>query len=329
MSEFILGTDSFFADQRPQRESRHRKAGPSIDWSATAAGPGKYDGARPGSMAEDFDAPARESRARTRRRGLERGLGIVMAALGASVLAAGTFLFLPSALRVSHYEVRGATSLSNAEVLQAALVRDNEYFFSIEPARMKAALLREPRIASAKVERRFPNAVYIDIAERKPAAIVLVDEAGRLVPVCIDREGIAYAYASTALASAGEGDRLQDLPILSGLRFEGFKPGTRLPAALVPALAALGDIRARSPALLAAFSEIKLVKPAHGEAELILYSLHHRVPVRTGAVLNEATLRSIILVLDVLGSQGLSDKVEEIDFRTGTVVYRVKEGHPD
>ncbi len=285
MSEFILGQGGYYADQRPQREGRG---------NATA---------------------------RARRRGLERGLGIVMAALGASVLAAGAFLFLPSLLKVSRYEVRGATSLAYAEVLSAALVHGNEYFFSLDPARMKAALLQEPRIAAATVERRFPNSVLITVTERTPAALVLVEEGGRLAPVYLDREGMAYSYVA-------EGNRATDLPVLSGLRFEGFRLGTRLPSSLVPTMAALGELRARAPALLGAFSEIKFVKPAHGEAELLLYSLHYRLPVRTGPVLNEATLRSIILVLDVLASQGLSDKVEEIDFRTGTVVYRVKGGHP-
>lgn len=335
MSEFILGQDSYFTDQAPRRESRHKAKGPGVDWAATAAGPqgrASFSSSASGDFqeADSFmgEPSAADSRARSRRHGLERGLGIVMAALGASVLAAGAFLILPSILKVSHYEVRGATSLTEAEVLSAALVHGNEYFFSLEPVRMRAALLKEPRIANATVEKRFPNGLAISITERSPAAIVLVEEGDRVVPVCLDREGMAFAYASVLAAKADDGFKAQDLPILSGLRFEGFRLGTRLPASLVPALGALGDLRVKAPALLGAFSEIKFVKPAHGEAELLLYSLHYRVPVRTGAVLNEATLRSIILVLDVLASQGLTDKVEEIDFRTGTVVYRVKGGHP-
>jgi len=34
----------------------------------------------------------------------------------------------------------------------------------------------------------------------------------------------------------------------------------------------------------------------------------------------------MILVLDVLGTRGMAAEVREIDFRTGTVVYRSKEG---
>jgi len=58
----------------------------------------------------------------------------------------------------------------------------------------------------------------------------------------------------------------------------------------------------------------------------VLYPLHSRIPVRAEAVLSRSTLRSIILVLDVLGTRGMASSVEELDFRGGKVVYRSKEG---
>ena len=96
----------------------------------------------------------------------------------------------------------------------------------------------------------------------------------------------------------------------------------------------MGSIRASEPALLTAVSEIRVVStgagPATGTApvELLIYPLNQRIPVRASATLDAPTLRSIILVLDVLGTKGLAATVQEIDFRTGTVVYRNKEGQP-
>jgi cell division protein FtsQ len=268
------------------------------------------------------EATARASRGPAKSRALERGFGLVLAALGLCLVLGAGFLLLPSTLKVSRYVIRGASTMSSAEVLSAALIHGSEYFFSLDVGRIQAALLAEPRIARASVTRVFPNELRLEITERRPVALVLVESEGRLRPVFLDAEGVAFAWA----LGAGKGGVSQELPVISGLRFEGFRLGTRLPSAFSPTLASIGELGATSPGLLAAFSEIKLVKPGLGEAELLLFPLHHHVHVRTGAVLNEATLRSIILVLDVLGGRGQADELEEIDFRTGTVVYRVKGG---
>jgi hypothetical protein len=137
--------------------------------------------------------------------------------------------------------------------------------------------------------------------------------------VKIDAEGVAFAAASAAEAAS--------LPVLSGLRFEDFRLGARLPAGLRPILASLGKIRGEEPELLSAFSEIRVVKRATGDPELILYPMGARIPVRSGSVLSAQSLRSMILVLDVLGTKGIASSVAELDFRSGTVVYRGKEDH--
>ncbi|MBL8968751.1 MAG: FtsQ-type POTRA domain-containing protein [Spirochaetaceae bacterium] len=299
-------------------------------------------------QAEARPEAARRAPSRAESRGaLERGLGILLAMAGAALLSAAAFILLPPALRVTRYEISGATAMSQREVLDAALIHGTEYLFSLDPARVRSALLASPRVAEARVRRIFPNGLRIELAERVPVAAVLAERNGRLESVLLDAEGVAFAFAleyeagaaaASAAASATPAGaapstskpvRTSELPIVSGLRFEGFFAGARLPANLVPLLASLGELEASAPALLAAFSEIRIVKPRFGDPELVLYPLHHRVPVRTGAVLNEATLRSIILVLDVLGSRGLADGLEEIDFRRGTVVYRTKEGQSD
>jgi len=326
MSEFAMGDRVFAPDASSRRRARTVRSTVEVDWSATAAGrhdPSFSPGARP-SEGPGGSRPAARAASRATTRGrAERFLSILVATIGAAVLAVAAFLVLPGALRITHYSVTGNATMATADVLGAALVRGNEHFFSVDTDVMRAALLAEPRVAAATVARVFPNGLRIAVVERQPAAIVLVEEEGRAVPVCVDDQGVAYAWAKDVLPEA---PGAPELPVLSGIRFEGFRLGTRLPAEFVPSLEALGEIGRKSPSLLAAFSEIKLVKPAHGEPELLLYSLHYRVPVRTGAVLNESTLRSIILVLDVMGSNGLAGGVKEIDFRTGTVVYRVKEG---
>ena len=309
MSEFALGRVSFEAAGARGNDAGRRRPRPEI---RGAEGLGT--------------APAR-GRGAGRRASVERALGLLLGAAALALAAAAAFVLVPPALRVSRYEVVGAATMSDREVLDAALVHGSEYFFALDPERVRAALLASPRIAGARVRRLFPNGLRIEVAEREAVAAVLAERNGRLETVLVDGEGVAFAFASELAGASGLPPAgLADLPLVSGLRFEGFSLGTRLPPSLVPLLASLGELEARAPSLLAAFSEIRIAKPKYGEPELVLYPLHHRVPVRTGAVLNEATLRSIILVLDVLGSRGLADGVEEIDFRRGTVVYRSKGG---
>ncbi len=221
--------------------------------------------------------------------------------------------------------------MTRDEVLSSALIHEKEYFFALDAVRVKAALLADPRVASAAVSKLFPNGLKIVVRERKAVASALASIDGRPTAVCIDSEGVAFAEAGTEAAA---------VPVLSGLRFEGFRLGTRLPTALSALLTSLGDIQASEPALLSAISEIRVVSAAATTVaaptvaattvatELLVYPLNQRIPVRVGASLDAATLRSIILVLDVLGTRGIAASVQEIDFRTGTVVYRTKEGQP-
>jgi cell division septal protein FtsQ len=276
------------------------------------------------------DAPSSarhgESHARVRSAGAstaERVLSFLLVLAAVLALIAAAVFVLPPLLRITCYKVSGNASMSQGDILSAALIHEKEYFFSLDVERVKAALEAQPRIASAKVEKLFPNGLCIAVVERRPVATALAEVGGRTVAVSLDAQGVAFAEASAAEASA--------MPVLSGLRFEGFRMGTHLPPAIAGLLASLGEVAASDPGLLSAISEIRFVNsPGSSEtSEVLIYPLNQRIPVRAGTTINAQTLRSIILVLDVLGTKGIASSVKEIDFRTGTVVYRTKEGQSD
>jgi hypothetical protein len=253
-------------------------------------------------------------------RATERAMAILLLAAALLALVAAAAFLLPPALRVTRYEISGNVSMTREEVLSAALIHEKEYFFSLDPALVKAAIVADPRVAAASVSKLFPNGLRIALRERRAVVAALVAIEGRASAVCLDAEGVAFAQASPEEAAS--------VPVLSGLRFEGFRLGTRLPAPLLALVSSLGSIQAAEPALLSAISEIRVVKAASGESELLIYPLNQRIPVRAGLSLDAPTLRSMILVLDVLGTRGLAATVQELDFRTGTVVYKTKEGQP-
>jgi cell division protein FtsQ len=265
---------------------------------------------------------ARGGERRAKARGAERLLSVLLALAASAALVAAAVFIVPPLLRITRYEVSGNASMTRGEVLSAALIHANEYFFSLDPARVEAALEAEPRVASAKVSKFFPNGLAIAVTERKAVATSMAAVDGRTIGVCLDAKGVAFAEAGAAESAS--------LPVLSGLRFEGFRMGTRLPAAAATFLASLGSIASSDPGLLSAISEVRLVSSSSSaEPEIIVYPLNQRIPVRVGSTLDAQTLRSIILVLDVLGTKGIAGSVKEIDFRTGTVVYRTKEGQTD
>jgi len=247
----------------------------------------------------------------------EAGRRVLMALiLGLVPLAAVSTLLVFPAMRISRFEITGDTSLGREELLRWAAIHHTEYLATVDCERIAANLEAHPQVAAAEVSRLFPNGLRLAITDRAAVAAVLATVDGRLVPVGVDRDGFAFRALSGP----------SDVPVLSGIRFEGFRFGVRLPDSLLPVLRSLETLRKANPALLSAFSEIRLVRRSYGELELLLYPLQYRVPVRTPTVLNEALLRSIILVLDVVEKQGLAPTISELDFRTGTVVYRVKEG---
>jgi cell division protein FtsQ len=242
----------------------------------------------------------------------------LLIALGLIALLSLGLFSLPSLLRVRSLEVLGATTMSSAEVAEASLVTPGSPLLAVDTGRVEAALLASPAIAEAKVSKVFPSRIRIEIVERRPVAVAIADIGGRSSLVAIDATGTAFARAEAASVA--------DLPVLSGLRFEDWKPGTKLPDFLLPLLESLAAVEMSDPTLLALFSEIRIERSRYGELELLLFPLHNALPVRTGARLNPTLLRSIVLVLDALSTRGLAG-IDEIDFRTGTIVFRTKEGH--
>lgn len=304
------------APRRPQARSAApaRKAGLSpARESGQSASPRRAGGDRPASAAGG--------------RGGERVVLLLLGAAALGLLAAGAFALAPQVLRITRIEISGASSLGRGEILAAALLPETPYLFSVDPERVRRALLAEPRIKEARVTRLFPDGLSIGIEERAAVAAVVVEIGGRSALAEIDGEGMVFGVSRAAATTEGAAAP-SSVPVLSGIRFEDFRAGTRLPPSFLPLLRSLALLRTEEPALLEAFSEVQVVRTAYGELELLLYPLRQRIPVRTGADLNGEVLRSIILVLDVLASRLGTDGVDEIDFRAGTVVYRAKEGHP-
>ena len=255
------------------------------------------------------------------KKGLSDNAKLSIAFLLLVSIGVGLYFSVPEVTRISKVSVRGMANITEAEVIEALTLAPDINLVNADIPAMESRILSNPKIAKVHIGRSFPDRLVIDLAERKAVACVLVSQEIGTKSIAIDEEGVAFAYMDSIVSE-------KRLPVLSGIRFEQFTPGQRLPEYLRPLLRDIAELSAETPSLLEAFSEIKVEKISDSEAELLLFPMGKTVPIRMPARLTRANLGSALLVLDILAGRQGAEKIEEIDFRTGTIVYRTKEAQP-
>jgi len=265
-----------------------------------------------------FDASAKPRR-RPDRSLAARLLSWLVAALG--LLAAGLLCFhllLAPRLLVRNVVLSSDLSLSQAAVLRAAGLEGAVEYFRVDTREVQRRLEAFPPVDQASVSKSFPDTLRIRLVGRRPLAALLADDAqGRALPLAVDREGVVF--------QVGPELTVWDLPLLSGVRFAEVRAGLQLPASLRPLLGDLDHLAGEEPALCRLISEIRVVPGRGDRFQLELFTVSHPVRLRLGERLAPESLRSALIVLELLKTQGLLERVRELDLRTGEVVYRIKE----
>ena len=226
-------------------------------------------------------------------------------------------LFIAPNLIIRKIIVESEIQLSDKEILDIAGISGKEYYFSLDGALIQKNLEAYPLIRKVHIEKVFPDSLKVVLYARKPVALAFVQIAGATVPALIDEEGVVYRV--------GRDSGNYDFPIISGIRFEDARAGMRLPERFVPFLKELAELRESSPALFSLISELRIVARTGNDFEVLLYPVDHRIPVRIGPEINDKLCKYIVMVLDVIDKEGIISNMNEIDFRTGEVVYRTRE----
>lgn len=247
------------------------------------------------------------------------GLRILAALALFCVLAAVASVALPRLTKIESIRISGLETLTENAIVSAIGAIGDESLLTLNLKEIKARIEQNPRVAQARVFRMLPSALGVDVRERSAVAVIMIssDQGSKLA--LIDGEGTAFALVEA------EDSRSPDLPVISGVHFEQFQPGQRLPDMLGPLFADLQKIRNESPELLLAFSEIRIVRISEYSAELLMYPVHMKTAVRMPLRLSADALRNSLVVLDILRSRGYGNQPSEIDFQSGTVVYQTKE----
>jgi len=247
------------------------------------------------------------------------GSKMLLAFIALCLFGASAAITLPRFTRIESVRISGLETLSEKAIVSVLGDIADQSLFALDLNAIEKTIQSNPRVSSAKACRILPSTLSIDIKERSAVASIAISTPQGSQLILVDGEGFAFA------AIDAEDSRNPELPVVSGIHFEQFIPGQRMPDMLLPLFSSLSSIRKETPVLLKAFSEIKVEKISESTIELLLYPVHMKTAVRMPLRLDADALRNALVVLDILRSRGLGNQASEIDFQSGTVVYQEKE----
>jgi cell division protein FtsQ len=109
---------------------------------------------------------------------------------------------------IRDFQIQGARRLSHDQVLLLAGLKRGDNIFSVDVEQLERRLLENPWIATAKVRRRLPTELSIELLERQASALATLD--GQLLLVSAAGE----LFKQRAPADP------HDLPIFTGLSLD-------------------------------------------------------------------------------------------------------------
>jgi cell division protein FtsQ len=255
------------------------------------------------------------------RTGKEIFLKVILAILAVIFVVEFIWLVLISpSMPLASVEINGISGVERNLILRQAGITNQTSLFSVSSARMENALEELYMVESAEVIKQFPNKIYIKLSPRIPVALSLASVDGKSTPLFIDKHGVV---CKIGINDSESKVHASSLPIISGLIFDDVNLGTQLPLSMRGVLESIERISIDNPVLLSSVSEIQFHKKLYDGFELILYPVNSNVKVRIGSELNEDTLKYMMLMIDVL--KETEAEIDEIDFRTGTASYKIKE----
>ncbi|MDD9936149.1 MAG: FtsQ-type POTRA domain-containing protein [Myxococcales bacterium] len=163
------------------------------------------------------------------------GRAVLLCVLGAGAVAAGRLLEqhvrTAEAFATTEITVDGHSRLTREHVLAVAGLTLGDNVFEQSPEEARAALLEDPWVAEASVARRLPGSYEITLRERRPAAVLALEQ-----PYLVADDGSVFKPL--------EPGEPADLPVITGVDPERFRLDRELRTSLlVSAVALLHDYR--------------------------------------------------------------------------------------
>ncbi|MBF9152452.1 cell division protein FtsQ/DivIB [Novosphingobium jiangmenense] len=138
----------------------------------------------------------------------------VMAGIPALASEQAALIASDAGFKVSHLEVRGVNRMNEQRIYERVLGQNDRAMTTLDLAALRDELNQLPWVKDARVSRKLPDTLVIDIVERNPHAVlrkpdrmVLIDDTGvELETVKPDK-----AKGMLVLSGLGVGQRVEDL----------------------------------------------------------------------------------------------------------------------
>jgi cell division protein FtsQ len=231
----------------------------------------------------------------------ERSLGVVqkifrgvcLLLVASALLYAGHEVYArlmeETAFRLKDVEVRGCEKLSRETIVCLSGIEEAASLFQIRLGEVIKRLDSHPWVEQASVRKVFPDRIVIEIKERRPLAIVQLDE------LCyIDGKGVIFS-------KVGDGDGY-NYPFLTGVSRSGLEKEPEGRRLLARALELLRVIEEKKKSPLGEISEIHMDR----DLGLDCYSRTEGLEVRLGWGQFDVKLARLSQVWSDLQNRGVS-----------------------
>lgn len=200
--------------------------------------------------------------------------------------------------RVRRVHVVGNSSISKADILKRAHIPISKKIWSIDLEQTELAILENRFVKSVHVVRAFPDAIFIEIEERKPIALLKVHG----VLYVLDQEGVLLPSSPN----------YYDLPVVCGPIGHSFQIGQPVESfEIQKAIHFLRLVMQDRPRLYGDISEVITEK----EEGLLLYLSSLRTLVKIGENEFEWKIRYLDAVVNELERDVFVSEVKYLDLR--------------
>ena len=233
------------------------------------------------------------------------GLGIVSISL-TSIMIYKELQQLPW-LQVKKIQVEGCINHTPAEILDIADIRPQVNLLSLNLKQICQQLESSPWIEKAQVKRTFPDQLYISISERKPAALINLDNLH-----LVDRNGEIFKEV--------EHQEGQGLPIVTGIDWKSLMDHKKKYTVLITEALSLLSLFEQKGFRKAFISEIN-INPTLG---MTVYTTNNTLQIVMGFPPFLKKCNRLYVIMDDLNKKNLTAQKIDLNYQHKAFV-KIKE----
>lgn len=241
------------------------------------------------------------ARASDRQRASRQRLGLVVLLLTLLAVSCTAFILVGRLLReklftqnpaflVKQFDFYSDGKLQPWQIKEYAGIPEQPNLFALDLNQLHQNLLEVPLVKTVRIARRLPDTLEVRLTER--TAVARLGRKDLAYPLAVDAEGCVLGPSAI----------VPNLPVISGVRDTGLRPGMRIQDDLLPdAIAILHECEQRDINAVVKVRRVDISNPE--QIELVLESGENIYLARAN---KEDKLRQLALMLEAATRRGLA-----------------------